>query len=183
MFCHKCGTQLIENTRYCSNCGSEVPLAEPPAPIQPEINHHNTAGLSKRMTILFWIIWSLFLLIDLTMLMDQFSWTRCIVLLGIQVGLVYWRNKLFGKTLIALSVWSITLIIVLATIAYTGVNEEMAFKQYKDYQQENKAALKVLDAFAEAANKGDVKNTVSLIEESRQRSREIETDCRSNKRC
>ncbi len=144
-------------------------MAETPAPIQPDINDQKTAGLSKRMNIFFWIIWSVFLLIDLLMLSDLFSWTRCIILLGIQVLIVYLRNKLFGKTLVALFVWIITLVIVLLTIAYTDGNEEMAFKQYKDYRQENKAALIVLDAFAEAADKGDVKTTVSLFAEGSQR--------------
>lgn len=130
----------------------------------------NTRSLSRRMNIIFWVVWSVFLLLELIMISDEFTWARCLLFLGIQAALVFLRTRFFGKMLPALLAWLAALVLVFAVIAFTGADsEEMAFKQYKDYRQVDQAAVKVLDSFATAADQGDVKTAVSYIEESRQK--------------
>jgi uncharacterized RDD family membrane protein YckC len=51
-FCHKCGTPLDEEDRFCSNCGQMVRGLEGAGPIKPSLNSmasESTGGSSQRL--------------------------------------------------------------------------------------------------------------------------------------
>lgn len=179
MFCQKCGNQVDDGNRFCSYCGAEITVPVPQEPIsnnsvQPIPDYvktrQTTSAISKNMNIFFWAVWSLLLLFEIIMLSDEFTWPRCLLFLAIQGILVYLRPGFFRKLLPASLAWLAAIILVGAVIGFTGnSSEEMAFKDYADYQQVDEAALKTIDGFTAAAEKGDVKTAVSCIEGERRK--------------
>ncbi len=114
MYCHKCGTQLPDNSKFCSNCGAQFSNVQPA--IQPVANSFNiTAKKLDTNTIVCLVLAVIMVLSMLVLPMFIEESSQTISLLGDN----YMYNKNLQTTINMLS--KIAFIFMLATTAATVV--------------------------------------------------------------
>ena len=118
MFCYKCGTQIPDNSKFCSNCGAQI--SNPQAAPQRLMNSLNINSLKidtkfDTKTIICFIVAAVMLLSMLVLPMFTVKSSQTISLLGDN----YFANKSIQTTINTLS--RIAFILLLAATAATVV--------------------------------------------------------------